>query len=327
MNRDILQSPDTEKESAESFAEHLKLKEQYLSQVKVLYQSGLLENFPPTSERPRPELGIVGIDGKEYPLPSYEAILQSLQDKESREFLIKKAEQGLNKLLLVPFAMPLSVIIERYKQALLKTHKEKGLKSTDGEIFDLNIQEPVDIWEELRQCDNPHTPKEKQMEYGITNYEGETKEQRGGKYKSELLSQSANGWQLLLCEENSDIPAESKGQTIAGRKQPEALKSAKEYLKCLREDPQYGGEEGFSPESALIHWLTALQEKQTILDDDEGKGKGNILTGNFLSGNVPFFCWFRGSLQSFLEWDDPSFRSQDGGCRFAVKFKPFNSEL
>ena len=322
-NRDILQSP--EKESAEAFAERLKLKEQYLSQIKVLYQSGLLENFPPTSERPRPELGIVGIDGKEYPLPSYEAILQSLQDKESREFLMKKAEQGLNKLLLIPFAMPLSVIIERYKQVLLKTHKEKGLKSTDGEILDLNIQEPVSVWENLSQCDNPHTPKEKQMEYGITNYEGKTKEQRGGKYKSELLSQSANGWQLLLCEENLDIPAEGKGQTIAGRKQPEALKSAKEYLKCLREDPQYGGEEGFTPESALIHYLTALQEKQTILDDYMGKGKTNFLTGNFLSGNVPFFRWYVSYHQATLGGSLPKYWSENYGCRFAVKFKPINS--
>ena len=322
-NHDILQSP--EKESAEAFAERLKLKEQYLSQVKVLYQSGLLENFPPTSERPRPELGIVGIDGKEYLLPSYEAILESLQDKESREFLMKKAEQGLNKLLLVPFAMPLSVIIERYKQVLLKTHKEKGLKSTDGEILDLDTQEPVSVWEKISQCDNPETSKEKQMEYGVTNYEGKTKEERGGKYKSELLSQSANGWQLLLCEENVDIPAEGKGRTIAGRKQPEAGKSIIDYLKCLKEDSQYGGEEGFTPESALIHYLTALQEKQTIIDDFQGKGKANYLTGNFVSGAVPYFWWYRFGHKSGLDGIVPGNRLQDNGCRFAVRFKPLNS--
>ena len=324
-NRDIHPSPDTEKESAEAFAERLKLKEQYLSQVKVLYQSGLLENFAPTSERPRPELGIVGIDGKEYPLPSYEAILKSLQDKEMREFLMKKAEQGLNKLLLVPFAMPLSVIIERYKQALLKTHKEKGLKSTDGEIFDLDTQKPVNVWKDLSQCDNPYTPKEDQIEYGVTNYEGETKEQREGKYKSELLSQSTNGWQLLLCEEDPDIPAKDQGRTIAGRKQPEAFESPKDYLKCLREDPQYGGEEGFTPEAALIHWLTALQEKQTILDDFQGKGKVNYLTGNVLSGDVPSFFWYRGDHLSCLDNNVPDYRDPNDGCRFAVRIKPITS--
>ncbi|HNS34262.1 MAG TPA: hypothetical protein PKG83_03550, partial [bacterium] len=93
-----IEDRDDNQESLESLAETLRLKEQYLAQVKVLYQSGILENFPATKEHPTPELGIVGIDGKEYPLPSYEDILDRLSNPETKELIEKKISQGFVKL-------------------------------------------------------------------------------------------------------------------------------------------------------------------------------------------------------------------------------------
>jgi hypothetical protein len=222
--------------------ERLRLKEQYLAQVKVLYQSGILENFLSTAEHPLPEMGVIGIDGKEYILPSYEDILKRLQNPEAKELMEKKADQGFTKLQIIPFALPLSVLIDRYKQVLLKINKESGLKATDGSKLELDENNPVYVWENLLQCDNPDGPKDRQMEYGVANYDGQTKEQRGGKYKSELLNDDPdNGWHIALIEDNPDLPADNKGRTIAGRKQIEANQTPKQYLKSLQKDPQYQG--------------------------------------------------------------------------------------
>lgn len=140
---------DPNQEALEALAERLNLKEQYLAQVKVLYKSGILENFAPTSERPIPEMGIIGIDGKEYILPDYEDILERLKDPEKRELIEKKVEQGFVKLQITPFALPLSVLIERYKQTLLKINKEHGIKATDGTTLELDENNPIDVWEKL----------------------------------------------------------------------------------------------------------------------------------------------------------------------------------
>jgi hypothetical protein len=123
------------------------------------------------------------------------------------------------------------------------------------------------------------------MEYGVTYYDGQTKEARGGKYKSELLQENPDhAWQITLIEDNPDLPAENQSQTVKGRKQLEANQSPEKYLKLLQEDPQYRNEQGQTPESALVTWLTYLQEKRIAIDDWQGQGKANWLVGNYLSG-------------------------------------------
>jgi len=314
-----IEQKDPNQEAIEALAERLKLKEQYLAQVKVLYQSGILENFPIDPEQGRliPEMGIIGIDGKEYIMPSYEDILEKLKDPEKRKLIEQKADQGFTKLQLTPFALPLSVLIDRYKQTLLRINQESGLKATDGSKLELDENNPLSVWEDLIQCDNHQTDPAKQMEYGVTNYNGQTKEERGGKYKSELLENPDNAWHISLVEDLPDLPAKGQGQTIAGRKQLEANKSPKQYLKDLQTQEQYQGEIGQTPESALLTWLTYLTEKQTVIDDpySGGQGKANWLVGQYLSGFVPLFYWLRGNHQSNLDGNRPGFSNSCNGCR------------
>lgn len=308
-----------ETEAAESLAERLHLREQYLAQVRVLYQSGMLENFMPTVEHPLPEMGITGVDGKKYILPSYEDILNKLKDPEKRRIIEQKKEQGFTKLLLAPFALPLAEIIQRYKDTLLKTNQESGIKATNGSTLELDEDEPIYIWGNLSQADNPNTPSSDQLEYFVKNYGGKTKEDRGGKYKSELLqADPANAWQILLIEDLPDLPAEGQGKTISGRKQIEARKSSKEYLEFLQQDPAYQNEQGLTPEADLALWLAYLKEQQLAIDDYAGQGKINWLAGSYLSGGVPFFFWCRGYRQPYLYRNDPDNRISDCGFRPAV---------
>ncbi|MEK7167813.1 MAG: hypothetical protein AAB791_02305 [Patescibacteria group bacterium] len=313
---------DNDQEAAEVLAERLRLKEQYLSQIKVLYESGVLENFAVNPEQGRyaPEMGVIGIDGKDYPLPSYEDILSRLQDPEKRALMEKKAEQGFTKLQLVPLALPLSVLIDRFKHTLLKIHKETGVKATDGSTLELDENNPLHVWEDILQCDNPETPQGKQMEYGVTNYEGETKEARGGRYKSELLQNPDNAWRISLIEDCPDLPAEGKGKTVSGRKQFEANQSPEEYLKLLQTQEPCQGEAGQTPEEALTAWLTYLQEKHVAIDDWEGQGKANWLAGQYLSGYVPGFYWDRGARRPVLDRNYPGDRYSYDGFRPAARF-------
>ena len=259
----------------------INLKEQYNSQVEVLTQSNILEQLS------NGEMGIRGVDGKEYPLPTYQEVLGRFTDQEKRTLLEKKVKQGFTKILLVPFAMPLSVLIERYKEVLLKTHKETGIKSTD---------DPIYVEEGLIQSDQLHNPQNTQMEYGVINYSLKTKKARGGKYKSELLQDPDNAWQINLVEEILDIPAQGQGKTISGRKQIEAGKSSKAFLKLLQTDLQYQGESSQVPEAAILEAVTALNLEHVVIHDFENQGKVNWLISNYLSGGsfvsrIPIISW------------------------------------
>ena len=313
----ITETKDPNQEAVEVFAERLNLREQYLAQVKVLYKSGILENFAVDPEQGRytPEMGIIGIDGQEYILPSYEDILKRLKDPEKRKLIETKADQGFTKLQLVPFAMPLTVLIQCYKEVLLKTHKESGIKATDGMMLELDTDNPLSVWEDLVQCDNPDTPPNKQMEYGVITYDAPTKEARGGQYKSELLQNPDNAWHITLIEDSPNLPAENQGQIIAGRKQIEANKTSKDYLKLLQTQEQYQGETGQTPEEALTTWLNYLQEKKIVIDDYQGQGKANWLVGQYLSGYVPYFVWDRDYRRPDLYRNVPDNSDSYYGCR------------
>lgn len=316
-----VESQDPNQEAIEALAERLSLKEQYLAQVKVLYQSGILENFAvdPSQDRYAPEMGITGINGEQYIMPSYEDILIRLQNPEKRARLEKKIDQGFTQLQLVPFALPLSVLFNRLREVLLKVNKETGIKSTNGTKLELNTDAPLYVWDQLVQGDNPDS-KDKQIEYGVTNYDGKTKAERGGKFKNELLANPDNAWELSLIEANLDIPAEGKGKTIAGRKQLEANKSSKDYLKLFQTDPQYRGENGQTPEGAAYEAIAALLQRQTAINDYQGSGKINFCVGSYGSGGIPLLCWRRNSRRPFVGRYDPGARDDGYGCRPAARF-------
>ncbi len=302
------------------------LKQQYEQQKQTLTEVSILETLSTG------EMGIKGIDGKEYAFPSYQDITERM--KEKKEILETKINQGFKKLLIVPFAMPISVLIERYKQVLFETNKKQGgIKGTDGKKLDLNEKNPIDVWDDLTQCDNLHTPEDKQIEYSVQNYDGKTKEARGGKYKKELLQEDpTNAWQLLLLEDMPDLPAKGKGQTINNRKQIEAGKSPEEYLKLMQTGQyqdeqgkeqtteQYENESGLTPEANLILWIAYLREKQIAIDDYAGQGKINWLVGNYLSGYVPSFLWARDYRRPRLDRVYPVFRDSRSAGRPSVRF-------
>ena len=293
------------------------LKTQYETQAKALDQAGVLEILPN-----KEEIGVLGIDGKEYPIPTQEAIKQLI--RQNPEKYQAKIEQGFNRILMVPLAMPLDRQIEILKQNILKHHQEGKLlaakaKPTDpDEPLDLDANQPVWVWDEWRGSDVSGKAMYFPKSFDQNNHQGKTKQ--------ELLNEQNNnqspmpGWQVLLLEESLNIPAEGKGQTIGNRCQLEANKTPNEYLQLLQKDTQYAHEQGLTNDAWIIQAITRLEQTNEVIDDWQGKGKICYLIGSFnpASALLASGRWVRNGRQARLGRNLPDGRLNYCGLRSAV---------
>ena len=239
------QSPRVEQsESAEPLLEQrLKLRKQYESLFVSLNTSGILELLPE-----KEALGVVGIDGKEYPIPEYETVVRIMQEQEPR--LKEKIAQGFVKLQMTPIAMPLIVLKDRVAQIILKHYQEKKLfaqkrNPDDPDIpLELNTDQPLYMWDTLITADTSEK---------LIYYPKAFQHDHGGLTKMQLLEQSEHspfpGWNVVLLEDLAFLPQENKGQVIGGRSS-EILtsKAAKAIAKTWRKiilvdtkDDSFGG--------------------------------------------------------------------------------------
>lgn len=293
--------------------ETLKIKEQWNSQIKILSKLGILETFPESKE-----LGIRGIDGKEYPVPRPDEITARLE--KNKEMILVKMEQGFTKLVMEPFAYSFDKLLDKYKKTILEHHKNGKLlatkeKSDDpDEILDLDENEPLWRWEDgYNHCDT-----EDKMVY----FPKEFSNNHGGKTKKELLSSDiSTGWNIWLVEDMPNIPREGKGQEVGKRHQLETNKTPHEYLKLLQTDSKYKNEGGLTPEADVMYALMNLEEKNQVTNDHDGKGSISYQVGAYFlsSGDVPYSCWDRGSRRADLSGGYPSVRGSRCGVRVGVR--------
>ncbi|MCX6743984.1 MAG: hypothetical protein NTX82_00470 [Candidatus Parcubacteria bacterium] len=283
------------------------LKKQYQEQVKALIATGVIELLPETGK-----YGVYDIKGKECPIPSYDEILKRMESKE--KMLTKKKEQGFGKLLLVPIGTPLSFLIDRTSDLIVKKHKEGNLLGTDGKNLELDENQPVYVDDIYKDADIKGD-----LVYFPQQFD---KENHGGVPKAEMKE----AWQLLFIEDQPDMP--DKGKEINGRKQFDAGQSPEVYLKKIQTDSQYANEQFTTPEAQLIYFMEYLQRNNQVIDDWDGKGKGKRCwnVGAYFKGSdlVPRGYWDRsygGSYGLFRLYEDISGRSFGViSVRASVKF-------
>src|SRR3989338_5712487 len=173
--------------------ETLKIKEQWNSQIKTLSKLGILETFPDSKQ-----LGIRGIDGKEYPVPRPEEIQARLEA--NREMVLLKMEQGFTKIVMVPFGYPLDSLSEKYKGTILRHHKEGKLFATKEHPTDPDEPLELDVDQPLYRCEEGY--KEADTVDKVVYFPKEFGRDHGGRTKKELLaSDLANVWQIWLVED------------------------------------------------------------------------------------------------------------------------------
>lgn len=290
---------------------------EYDRQTQTLNRLGLLDILPESGE-----MGLVGLDGREYPLPKKEAI--ELEIRKNKEVYEKKIEQGFGELLITPFGMPLNRLIDALQQRILSHYKEgkllaaKAKPSDPDEPLNLNQNQPLWVWDEWRGSDENGQCVYYPKSFGKNNHQGKTKQEilDTQREKSSPLA----GWNISLIESNPVIPRQGKGKTIGGRKQLEANKSPEEYLELFRTDPQYAKEQGLTIEDWITLFIKHLEETNQVIDDFQGKGSISYLNGSFLSSPrlVARGYWYRGGAQASLVGSNPDDRFGGCGLRPAV---------
>jgi len=296
------------KEGEKSF----ELKEQYKDQIETMKKNGLIEKLPSG------EMGFVDINGDPRPIPTYEDILRKVEAK--KELLEKKREQGFTQLLIVPFGMKLSDIVEKAKELIIKKHEEGNLKGTNGDLLELKEEKgkkkPIFLAEEYKGGE-VDIGDDSDLVYYPEKYD---QENHGGKTKQEILKDT-DGWDVMFIEDLPDLPAKGKGKTIGGRKQLEANQRPEQYLEKMQTDPQYVGESGMTPEAELVYFMHYLQKNNKVIDDWDGSGKANWNLAGYLktSGGVCDSSWNRNARQMSLSWFNPSYHDDDFAVRASVR--------
>ena len=290
-------------------------REEYDRQYRILNKLGLLDILPESNE-----MGIIGIDNQEYPIPSKETIEQEI--KRNREVYETKLSQGFTEIQLTPFAIPLDNLISTLEQRIKEHHKQGKLLATKespsdkDEPLDLDTNQPVYVWDEWKGSDIDGSGVYHPTSFDQTKHNGYT--------KAEVLKAKEGlplaGWNVLMVEPNKNIPRQGKGKTIGKRKQIETNQTPREYLKQLQTNPEYANEQGMTNEDWLTMFITHLEKTNQVIDDYSGKGSANFLAGSYKPSSdfLGYGNWNRDNRQAFLYRGNPGNRVSSTGLRSAV---------
>ena len=225
-------------------------------------------------------LGVVGVDGNEYPVPTLEQVRAVFEA--NRELVDWKAHQGFSQLQMTPIAIPVSELMNGVTAALRNRAADREIfltkrNPTDADIpAQVNAKAPIWIWERVRQAlDTP----------GVVYFpRAYVDRDHGGFTKDEMIRSTAlcvvPGWSVGLIEPETVVPKPGAGREIGGRKQLEAESSPTVYLAVLQE-PSYADETGWTLEDFLTHFLTRLETTGQI-SHDRFEGNGMWLVGMYL---------------------------------------------
>ncbi|MBP7058207.1 hypothetical protein KBB06_02595 [Candidatus Gracilibacteria bacterium] len=105
--------------------EHLKLKEQYESQVAVAWRSGLFgEGVHGQVEAGKRRLPVIERNGQKYPMPTWKEVQKILRKPENREIIKEKSAQGFTQMLIVPFGYDLKTMAQKFKAKVRELDQE-----------------------------------------------------------------------------------------------------------------------------------------------------------------------------------------------------------
>lgn len=318
--------------------EHLKLKGQYDSQVKVAWKSGL---FGDRLNRPvksgmqlhlQPEgmhagLPVIERNGQKYPMPTWKEVQKILRKPENKEIIKEKSKQGFTKMLIVPFGYDLKTMCHKFKDKVRSGINADGTDISNKGIFDVKGKKiefdrddedyPVFIWEGWDDGQIVYNPKK----YDQRNH--------GGMMKEDAIK--INGaWQICFIEDMPVIPLDGKekggrkqidrkGSCIKGQTAIPTIQEFKELLddkQKMNNPNSYKYERGMTPEKYLWMQFSSLsaKEKPVLMDyeNDEWRGTYLIECYNIVSDDVLIADWAPADRLIGLEGNSPDFQS--GGC-------------
>ncbi len=233
---------------------------EYARCVSALNHTNILTPMPESES-----LGVIGLDGKEYPLPTLEQVAELFGY--NSELVAKKGLQGFERLELIPLAMPLPLLIDRLKAAIIKHAAERKIYQTRHLPSDplipvrVNAEKQVWIWETLREKLDTNEVVYFPQEYS-SNHQGLT--------KLEVINNgricAVPGWSVGLVESFPIMPQPGEAKTIGSRNQLEIGFSPNEYLRTLKGEA-YQGETGKTLEDFITKFLTQLETTDEVSNE------------------------------------------------------------
>jgi len=233
---------------------------EYARCVTAFDRTGILTLLPKSES-----IGVIGIDGKEYPIPTQEQVVELFNH--NRELVGRKVPQGFDRLELTPMAMPTPLLIDRMTAAILKHAAEGKICQTRRSPSDpfipvrVNTEKTVWIWDTLRQALDTDELVYFPQEYS-SNHRGQT--------KFEVVNNgricAVPGWSVGLVESLPIMPQQGQGKTLGGRRQLEMGSSPNEYFQALQLEA-YQGETGKTLEDFISRFLTHLETTNEVSND------------------------------------------------------------
>jgi hypothetical protein len=236
------------------------LEKEYARTTAALNRTGILTLLP-RSGNP----GVIGIDGREYPVPTQEQLQEVFA--RNKKLVDRKMQQGFAQLQLTPVAMPVSRLIGLMRSAIVRHAAEGLIHQTRRSPSDplvpvrVNTEKQVWMWDTLRQALDTDELIYFPQEYS-SNHRGQT--------KSEVVNNrcicAVPGWSVGLVEDLPIMPEQGRGKTLGGRRQLEIGHSPREYLQTLQTET-YEGETGKTLEDFITEFLTHLETTDEVSND------------------------------------------------------------
>ena len=260
--------------------------------IDALYFTGVITVFPGSKTR-----GIIGIDGRKYPVPTLEQVKKIFDH--SRELTDRKVLQGFSQLRLTPLAMPVQELSDRLKNAILSHNEDSNIYQTrHSSSFPLipvrvNAKKQVWIWDTLRKVLDSGELVYFPGEYSLNHY---------GLTKPEVIKNNLfcaiPGWSVGLAEGLPVLPQPGQGTSFENRKQIEIGHSPREYLQLLQTEA-YQGETGKTLEDFITDFIIRLETTGEV-SNDRYDNNALWLLGNYIeyveqlkSDLIPTAWWHR----------------------------------
>jgi len=258
--------PKTQKRNAPALAFAIKtpckfpVEKEYTRCIETLAKSGVIGPLPKSGS-----IGAIGIDGKEYPVPTLGQVLGLFSG--NRELVEKKFPQGFDRLELVPMAAPVLFLADLMRATILRRMAEGKIFRTRRGPFDplvpvrVNKEKHVWIWETLKEILDTD---------GLVYFPEEYLVSHRGQTKSEVIANrricAVPGWSVGLSESLPIMPGQGEGKIVAGRKQLEIGFSPNEYRSILQ-GQAYHGETGNTLEDFIVRFISRLEETGEVSND------------------------------------------------------------
>jgi len=289
----------------------------------------------PTLENP---YIITGIDGKEYPLPSFTHIKAEIhKNQETKDFYLEQFHRGFTHLHITPFALSIDQHMAILKATILAEYKKNGghiysatpdilhttlaqLQAMQDQEFPLNPDDPLYQWDQYTNADTTGD-----LVYFPTSFD---KTNHGGKTKQQILDAQTTagspfaGYQVSLLHPHLHIPRTGNTPNthiLAAGQSPREYLTTLTEAKQDRKHLQYA-QRGQTIEEALTLVTTILQKHHQLLDDYGRGGSFHYALGSYFprSGYVPCAYAIRVGGRFNVDGFDPGRRDSGYGFRSAV---------